>query len=333
MHQRQRIAVQAAALCLTLGVGVGGVARGDEAHLRREVLSMGTRLGVDVDGPSAERLAAATERALAEARRIEAACSTWHADSAWSHLNAAGGGPVVLGAEWVELLSTALAWSRATEGAFDPVLGRLIDAWGLRGDGHTPSPEALAAAREASGARWLALDRPRGVARLAHPRAAVEEGGFLKGYALDRMAAAMKEAGVTSAVLGFGGQLLAFGRPAAAEVASPDNRQTASFAFTLDDASLSTSGTSEHGRHLLDPGTGQPCPAWGSVSVVAANGLTADVLSTALFVLGPDRGRAWAEAHQVAALFQLADGSAFTTSALVALEPHALAQPTSRSSQ
>lgn len=331
MHPHQRIAVQAAALCLT--IGVGEVARGDEAHLRREVLSMGTRLGVEVDGPSAERLASATERALAEARRIEAACSTWRADSTWSRLNSAGGEPVALGAEWVELLSTALAWSLATEGAFDPVLGRLIEAWGLRRGGHTPSPEALTAAREASGARWLALDRVRGVARLTHPRAAVEEGGFLKGYTLDRMAAVMKEAGVTSGVLDFGGQLLAFGRPTAAEVASPVDRQTASFAFTLDDASLSTSGTSERGRHVLDPRTGRPSPAWGSVSVVAADGLTADVLSTALFVLGPDRGRAWAEAHRVTALFQPADGPAFTTSTLVAHAPHALAQPTSRSSR
>ena len=38
--------------------------------------------------------------------------------------------------------------------------------------------------------------------------------------------------------------------------------------------------------------------------MVAADGLTADILSTALYVLGPERGQAWADAHDVEAVFQ-----------------------------
>ncbi|HEY1908068.1 MAG TPA: FAD:protein FMN transferase [Myxococcaceae bacterium] len=274
------------------------------ARLERSVYAMGTRLGIDAEGPSEEALRTATEAAFRESERIEAACSTWRPDSSWSRLDRARGAEVPLDREWLDLLSTILDWNRRTDGAFDPVLGALLQAWGTRSGGRTPSAEELARARAASGARLLSLDLDRGVARLGHPEAAVEEGGFLKGYALDRMARVLVAAGVRDALLDFGGQLLVVGRPRSVALAAPDDRHRATLSFLLGPGSLSSSGTSEHGRHILDPESGVPSPAWGSVSVVAADGLTADVLSTALYVMGPERGRAWADAHHVAAVFQ-----------------------------
>ena len=54
----------------------------------------------------------------------------------------------------------------------------------------------------------------------------------------------------------------------------------------------------------MDPRTGRAVPPWGSVTVVAADPLVADILSTALFVMGPDEGMAWARGRSdVAALF------------------------------
>jgi thiamine biosynthesis lipoprotein len=118
------------------------------------------------------------------------------------------------------------------------------------------------------------------------------------------MAGLLAAAGVRDALLDFGGQLLLLGRPRTVALAAPDDRHRVTLSFLLRAGSLSSSGTSEHGRHILDPHSGLRSPAWGSVSVVAADGLTADVLSTALFVLGPERGLAWANAHEVAAVFQ-----------------------------
>jgi FAD:protein FMN transferase len=277
--------------------------------LERSVLSMGTRLDLRLEGTPPEGLAKASEAALREVERIESACSTWRKDSAWSQLNSSGGALFALGQEWVGLLATVLEWNRRTEGAFDPVLGALIRAWGLRQGGRLPSESELAVAREASGASLLVLDPQRGTAQLRHPQAALEEGGFLKGYALDRMAVVLRKAGVEAAVLNFGGQILTFGRWHRAAIADAQDRHRTRTEVWLSDASLSTSGTSEHGRHILDPHTGQPSEAWGSVSVIAPDGLTADILSTGLFVMGPERGLHWANAHHVAALFQHADGT------------------------
>ncbi len=288
--------------------------------LDRTVLAMGTQLRIHLEGPGDP--GAGSEAALREASRIEVACSTWDPTSSWSRLNAAGGRPVALDGEWLDLLAEVQAWQVCTEGAFDPALGALMKAWGIREGGHRrPTALELERARQASGSALLVLDRKGGTARLLDPGAALDEGGFLKGYALDRMRAATA---APSGLLDFGGQLLAWGHPVEAAIADPLDRQRPRLTLLLKDASLSCSGTSERGRHILDPRTGEPCPAWGSVAVVATEGLTADILSTALYVLGPERGLAWAERHGTAAAFLLNDGTIRTSAAFRALHPKEL---------
>lgn len=287
--------------------------------LDREALAMGTRLSLHLEGPG--DLASASEAALAEADRLEQACSTWRPDSAWSRLNAAG--EADLDPEWVRLLARAQAWSGRMEGAFDPVLGRLVAAWGARTGGRVPSETELAAARAASGVAHLRLDGNR--VRL-EGGAWIEEGGFVKGYALDRMEATLRSGGVASGRLDFGGQLLVWGRPERVTVADPRDRQRPRLALVLRDASLACSGDSERGRHLLDPRTGRPCEPWGEVAVVARTAFDADVLSK-LFVLGPDRGLAWADAHGVAAAFLPNLGAPRLSRAFRALHPVILPTP------
>lgn len=284
----------------------------------REVFAMGTRLKIHLQAAHA---AAAAEAVLAEVERIEAACSTWRPGSSWSRLNAAGGRPIPLDPEWIQLLGKAREWENRTQGAFDPVLMTLMKAWGTREGGRVPDPGGRKAAMEASGIALLELDEAAKTARLLHPQAGLEEGAFLKGYALDASRRVAESMGVRNGWADFGGQILVWGTPRRADIADPVHRQAIRVSLLLTEGSLSTSGCSERGRHILDPRTGMPCEAWGSVSVIAASGFDADVLSTALYVLGPEAGLAWAEAHHVSALFLLNDGGVRMSPGFTALRP------------
>ncbi|NWJ41409.1 MAG: FAD:protein FMN transferase [Geothrix sp.] len=288
----------------------------------RKVLAMGTELRLHFEGVGT---VAGSQAALSECARIESECSTWNPQSAWSQLNAAEGRPVHLSQEWLALLSQMKAWNHCTEGAFDPVLMALMRAWGVREGGRIPGMDALVKASNASGANLLELDSEAGTARLRHPGAGLEEGGFLKGYALDRMRKAAK---VRTGWLDFGGQILAWGPPYATSLADPQHRDQVRMTLNLRNASLSCSGTSERGRHILDPRSGQRCEAWGATAVVTAEALTADVLSTALYVLGPEAGLAWAERHDVAAAFLLNDGEVRMSRAFRLLHPTLISQET-----
>lgn len=288
------------------------------APQERQSLAMGTVLRMQAEGPGAS---AALEAAWKECERIETACSTWRADSVWSRLNAAGGAPVAMDPEWIELFAKASAFGARSQGTFDPVLGALLRAWRVREGGKAPTHQAVAMAREASGVALLKLDAENHTVQLLNAHAGVEEGGFVKGYALDRMVGVMREAGATDGLLDLGGQLIAFGVARNVSIAHPFKRRQARFSVRLCHASLATSSTSERGRHILDPRTGKPCPAWGSVSVVASTGLEADMLTKPCYVMGPVRGLAWAEKEGVAALFQLNDGTVRMTSAFKSFHP------------
>ena len=286
--------------------------------LDREVLCMGTRLGLHLQGPRRDQLQQASTRMLEEIDRIEQACSTWRPDSLWSRLNGARGAAVPLEREWLLLLASAQAWQQTTQGAFDPVLLALLRAWD---PGSAATETEQAQARAASGSGLLRLDLTAGTARLDHPQAGVEGAGFVKGYALDAALRLALELGVASGWLDFGGQLLTWGRSRQVAVADPGDRARPRIQLRLPEAfSLASSGCSERGRHLLDPRAGRPCPDWGAVAVVASSGLEAEMLSTALYVKGPGDGPPWAAAQGVAAAFLPHRGEVIQTPGFQALE-------------
>ncbi len=271
-------------------------------RVEREAYTMGTRLALEVRGPGA---AAAAESVQAAVRRVEDLLSTWRDDTELSALNHAPMGedhPV--SPALFAVLKEVGDWVRATDHAFDPAIGALVDAWGLPGEGGTPSSSELAAARSA--ASWdLFVVKPseRTVTRTT-PDVWIDAGAFGKGLALREAAEALRAAG-GSGTLNFGGQVLVVGtRPVAVGVAHPRVRDRTVATLTLTDASVATTSSSERGRHVLDPRTGRPVADWGSVTVVAEDPMVADLLSTALYVMGPDAGLAWAADRPYGVLVQ-----------------------------
>jgi thiamine biosynthesis lipoprotein len=291
-------------LCLIDG-GAGPPARaaGPDPIVERRLVAMGTLLALRVEGAGRAGALAASEAAVREIERAESLLSTWKPGGPIERLNrAAPGQPVPLPREAEELLARVFAWRERTGGAFDPTVLPLVHAWDLRGRGRWPASDELDRALAATGVDRFDLDCRRGLASRRSADAGIDEGAWGKGYALDRAGAALRRAGVRSASLDLGGQVLVLGRALVA-IAAPRERSRAIASLAVEDASVSTSGNSERARtvggrrigHILDPRTGRPAADFGSATVIAPSGLVADVLSTAFFVLGPREGLAESE--------------------------------------
>ena len=276
--------------------------------VERTLYVMGTEFRARVEATQALAASEALEAAAAEVERMEDLLSTWDPSTPMSRLNATPvDTPVEFGDELRDLLSEVMQWSTRTGGAFDPTVGALVDAWDLRGEGRVPAQQALSAALEAAGPAAMGVDATAGTLTRRHSAAWIDTGAFGKGAALRQAAHILRAPGIRRALLDLGGQVLALAdetaEPWLVSVAHPTHRLEAAATLRLAGVSAATSGTSERwievdGRrygHILDPRTGMPVPSWGSVTVVSADPLVADILSTALYVMGPDAGMAWAE--------------------------------------
>ena len=330
-------------LCLIVfaalaGAGLRGA--GAKPPLRRVARAqyrMGTVLEIDAVGPARERLEAAIARAFGEVARAESRLSNWRADSELSRANrAASLAPVSLSAETFWSLGRALRLARETDGAFDPTVGGVIRALGLTGE--SPDPERAIRARSGIGWRRVLLDSRSRTLSFASPGTSLDSGAFGKGEALDRAVAALRAGGVVAARLNFGGQIALLGAGSREArrigfnrvvVATPDGRRAPACGFLAAGGSVSTSGDAEKPGHLIDPKTGGPAAFHGSVTVIADTALRADILSTALFVMGPREGLAFADRRGIAALFLVRKGETLSAASSRAF-PHLSARSIGR---
>ena len=272
---------------------------------------MGTVLEIDAIAFRPGGAERGVEEAFDAIGRAEARLSNWRPESELSRANRDGSrAPVPLSPETYGSVARSLDLARLTEGAFDPTVGAVTAALGLTGGPRDPvRARALAPTIGWDGVR---LDPERRTIFFERPGAQLDSGAFGKGEALDRADAVLRREGVAAARMNFGGQISLLGAHSPAgsragfarvSVAAPDAFGEELCAFEMDDGSVSTSSDSEKPGHLLDPRTGGPAPFHGSATAVADTAFRADALSTALFVMGPDRGIAFADRLGISALF------------------------------
>ena len=295
-----------------LAIGCGTSRRGGgPVWIDREADAMGSSLEMWIEAPDLRTANAASEAVLSAVGAADAFLSARRPDSRVSALNAlAVGVTSPIDPDLCRLLREVEGSASLATGAFDPVIGSLVAAWDLEGDGRVPSVVELSAARRAAGSGGMALDLVQCTAQRLAAAAGFEPWGFVKGYTLRAARDSLLAHRVHSARLRYGDQVLVLGPSRAGgpwhiSIASPEDNEPDVFTLWLTSGSASTSSQSTTfvraagqtiGR-ILDPRTGTPVPGWGSLTVVAQDPLRADVLSTALFVLGPDSALAWAGRH------------------------------------
>lgn len=223
-------------------------------------------------GPDAGALQQAVDAELA---RIDAMASTWRDDSELMRYNrAAEPGAFALSPELAGLIEQARRVGAQTGGAFS--------------------------LRPGSGD--------------------IDLSAIAKGYAVDRVVAVLRDQfGVSDCMVDIGGEVRVVGSGPNgggwrvglyAPNSAADTYGIDAPVLELRDTSVATSGSYFKGGHILDPSTGKPVDnQLLSASAIHPSSATADALATALFVMGPDKGMAWAQDHGVHVLFLLKDGT------------------------
>ena len=124
--------------------------------------------------------------------------------------------------------------------------------------------------------------------------------GYVKGWAADRVAQILLEAGCEQIQVNAAGDLTLRGGlnekgivgPWKIGVVNPDNRQEVLRIFEINDGAIATSGTYERGAHIFDPHIGTIAIGAKSATVLGPDGGLTDALATALMVAGED-GAGW----------------------------------------
>ncbi len=261
-----------------------------------------------------------------ELEHLNAQMSHWRPDSNLTRFNQAPAGSWLdLPAEFFQVLASALNMREQTSGAFDPTLGALVDSWGF-GPSRTPVTAPFAATHDSPGIQLDMLKR-----RARQPGgASVDLSAIAKGYAVDHLTHLLDQPGISSTLVEIGGELRARGvksegQPWWVAIECPPDGPASVFPevrIALCGISVASSGDyrryfEHHGArysHTIDPRSGAPIRhPIASVTVLHERCMLADAYSTALNVMGPDEGLAFANEHDLAALYILRAGATYNS--------------------
>lgn len=251
-------------------------------------------------------------------------------------LNSAGGEWVELDGRITDLLSYGKQMYGLTGGAVNIAMGAVLSIWhrhrtaGLSKPETATLPDAaeLSAAAEHCDINNIEIDTEGGRARLRDSALRVDVGAIAKGYATEKIAQLLEERGYTGVVLNAGGNVRIVGSKPDGKGFSVGienhDRTVGGYAFvlTLADTAVVTSGAYQRyytvdGKrygHIIDGETLMPAENFASVSITVKDSALADALSTALFIMSYEDGRALIETIDGAdAYWVMLDGSKITT--------------------
>jgi len=270
---------------------------------RLTLFAMNTVMDLQTWGPDAE---AANGQIRELCASLEENWSASREDSLLSRLNR--GEAPQLSKEQAELMAAVAALSERTGGAFDPTLRSVSALWDFTGENpRVPEPEELEAARAQK--QW-------------------DMGAALKGYTGQKAAEMLETLDVDRAILNLGGNIQTYGEkpdgsPWVIGIQNPDSGDYLGYVHVAGTASVVTSGDyqryfEENGvryHHILDPKTGYPAASGlRSVTVICRDGLTADCLSTGLFVMGLEEASTfWRKSEDFEAVFVTAEKKVYAT--------------------
>lgn len=298
---RRRFLIGTAGFTAALGTGAWRFmkAQPEWATVRKTSQALGSSVTLTVLHRDRAAGEAALAAAFEELELIESVMSLYRTESEICRLNGDG----VLHEphpHLVTVLNFAAEIAKQTHGAFDVTVQPL---WQLYREAqkHNRLPNEAAVLAARSRVDWRQVEVSPDCIRLTGEDTAITLNGIAQGFAADAVLGVLRQHGVEHALIDAGEMSALGGKPdgAAWKVGIQHPRQADAFAtlMHLQDRCLATSGdyatqfSADHAHHhLFDPRTGHSPTELASVSIAAPMAMAADALSTAVFVLGAERG-------------------------------------------
>lgn len=258
---------------------------------------------------------AGLDSAIKRIQDIEKRMSVTLPDSDISKVNkAAGKEPVKVHSDTFYVIQKAIQYGELTQGSFDISIRPVGELWDISGDNpRVPYKTEIEQLLPLVDYRKIKLDEQEQTVFLEQEGMSIDLGGIAKGYAGDEVVRILKEHGVSHALVNLGGNIAVIngkedGSPWRIGIQNPrldddSERRGHVAAITTTGNSIVTSGdyerymvevykqTGKRYHHIFDPETGRPTQnSVISVTIVTESGIDADALSTALFVMGVEKG-------------------------------------------
>lgn len=257
---------------------------------------MGTFVEVISDDSKAAQIA------FAEIKRLDELLSKFNPLSEISRLNKTG--YLKVSPDTLMVVKKAKKFSQESGGAFDITVAPLVDIW--KQAIHTkqlPKENKIYLAKQLVASNDIIIDEENSSIKFLKKGMQIDLGGIAKGYAVDCAVKKLKSAGIKSCLINAGGNMFAIGKKGNRRwkigIRHPRKPNKIIGYIFLEDNAIATSGdyeqyfmvSNQRLSHIVDPKTGYPANNnVSSVTVVSYDATTSDALSTAIFVLGKEKG-------------------------------------------
>ncbi|MCK4648364.1 FAD:protein FMN transferase [bacterium] len=291
---------------------------GQKFPTKKEFL-MDTEVEIILPQGSEEDFAAAFN----EMRRIEKLMDIHNPESEISRVNKlADEEPVKVSKEIFMVLKEALKYSRLTSGTFDVSIRPLSRLWGGKGKlKEVPEARDLEKKLPLVNYKNIILNERNQTVEFKRKGMALDLGGIAKGYALDCVIRVLKEREIKEALINAGGDIRVMGEKVwKIGLQHPRKEHEVLAVIRLKDQAIATSGDyqryfikeGKRYHHIINPKTGYPANKCMSVTIIGPSAIQTDILATAVFILGPEKGMELIESlNDVEGLIINAQGKVF----------------------
>ena len=263
---------------------------------------MGTNIRAEVYHPDPKLRQQALAQVMLEMEQVNASMSPYIESSELSLLNReAARKPIKVSDAMFKLLTLSKHISKLSDGAFDITFASVGFLYNYR-ENQKPDDAAIDALIEAVNYDHLILNEADQSVYFDHPDLKIDLGGIAKGFAVDNAIEALQVMGIEHALVTAGGdtRLLGdrLGKPWIVGIRDPRSKDKQAVLIPLENEAMSTSGDYERYfeqdgqrfHHILSPSTGKSSYEVQSVSIIGPESVYNDALSTAVFVMGVDKG-------------------------------------------